>query len=119
MKSFIKLFLILITFVVFIFAWATQQLGTTRIQILIIILVAVTLAAFLAMNLLDHREQRRKRMERESRTSDEEVRESGSGQKRSDTSFALREKKSGLTWGGGNIKASEATRGTKRKFLGR
>jgi len=24
----------------------------------------------------------------------------------------------GLTWGGGNIKASEAKRGTKRKFLG-
>jgi len=33
---------------------------------------------------------------------------------------ALREeKKSGLTWGGGNIKASTATRGTKRKFLGK
>jgi hypothetical protein len=39
--------------------------------------------------------------------------------KRSDTSFSLKEKKSGLTWGGGNIKASEATRGTKRKFLGK
>ena len=35
------------------------------------------------------------------------------------TSFALRDRKAGLTWGGGNIKASEATRGTKRKFLGR
>jgi len=35
------------------------------------------------------------------------------------TTFALRDKKSGLTWGGGNIKASEAKRGTKRKFLGK
>lgn len=30
----------------------------------------------------------------------------------------FRDRKAGLTWGGGNIKASEATRGTKRKFLG-
>ena len=30
----------------------------------------------------------------------------------------FRTRKSGLTWGGGNIKASEAKRGTKRKFLG-
>ena len=31
----------------------------------------------------------------------------------------FRERKSGLTWGGGNIKAAEATRGTRRKFLRR
>jgi hypothetical protein len=31
----------------------------------------------------------------------------------------FRERKSGLTWGGGNIKASEAKRGTKRKFMGK
>ena len=29
----------------------------------------------------------------------------------------FRKRKSGLTWGGGNIKAAEATRGTRRKFL--
>ena len=29
----------------------------------------------------------------------------------------FRDRKSGLKWGGGNIKASEAIRGTKRKFL--
>lgn len=29
----------------------------------------------------------------------------------------FRERKSGLTWGGGNIKGSLAKRGTKRKFL--
>ena len=31
----------------------------------------------------------------------------------------FRERKSGLTWGGGNIRAAEATRGTRRKFLKR
>lgn len=31
----------------------------------------------------------------------------------------FRNRKSGLSWGGGNIKASEAKRGTKRKFLRR
>lgn len=31
----------------------------------------------------------------------------------------FRERKSGLTWGGGNIKAAEATRGTRRQFLRR
>jgi hypothetical protein len=31
----------------------------------------------------------------------------------------FRERKSGLSWGGGNIKASDATRGTKRKLFGR
>lgn len=29
----------------------------------------------------------------------------------------FRERKSGLTWGGGNIKASNARRGTRKKFL--
>ena len=29
----------------------------------------------------------------------------------------FRKRKSGLSWGGGNIKASEATRGERRKFL--
>ena len=29
----------------------------------------------------------------------------------------FRKRKSGLRWGGGNIKASEATRGERRKFL--
>ena len=29
----------------------------------------------------------------------------------------FRERKSGLTWGGGNIKAAEVTRGTRRSFL--
>jgi hypothetical protein len=29
----------------------------------------------------------------------------------------FRNRKSGLTWGGGNIKAANATRGTRKKFL--
>ncbi|MFP4556605.1 MAG: hypothetical protein ACLFNU_07025 [Bacteroidales bacterium] len=31
----------------------------------------------------------------------------------------FRERKSGLTWGGGNIKGANATRGTRRNFLKR
>ena len=31
----------------------------------------------------------------------------------------FRERRSGLSWGGGNVKAAEATRGTRRKFLKR
>lgn len=118
MKSTIKLFLILITITVFVYAWLTHQLGNSRIQILIAVLVAVSLVAFLTMNLLDHREQQKKRAERESRPENKSQKLNGS-QKRSDASFALRDRKSGLSWGGGNIKASEATRGTKRKFLGK
>jgi len=118
MKSTIKLFLILITLTVFVYAWLSHQLGNSSIQLLIVVLVAVSLVAFLAMNLLDRREQQKKRAELESRTENRSSLAERK-QKRSDSSFALRERKSGLTWGGGNIKASEATRGKKRKFLGR
>ncbi len=118
MKSTIKLFLVLITITVIVFAWITHQLGTPRIQLLIALLVATSLAAFLVINLLDHREQRKQRDQRESPSQSSSPPEAG-GQKRSGQSFAFRERKSGLTWGGGNIKASEAKRGTKRKFLGR
>ena len=118
MKAAIRLFLILVTLVVFILAWITQQMGNQRIQLLIIVLVATSLAVFLGLNLLDRREQKNQRKKRESGP----LKEPGKADpdlKRSDTSFALRERKAGLTWGGGNIKASTATRGTKRKFLGR
>ena len=124
MRSTIKLFLVLITVTVTLFAWITKQLNETRIQILILFLVGVSFAAFLLMNLLDRREQKKQREKRESRVKNrikpDEHSLTGEGdQKRSETSFALRERKSGLTWGGGNIKASEAKRGTKRKFLGK
>lgn len=118
MKSIIKLFLILISITVFMFAWLTHQLANTNVQLLIIVLVAVSLVAFLTMNLLDRREEQKKRAKRESRTGNKSLPPEGS-KKRTDTSFALRDRKSGLSWGGGNIKASEATRGTKRKFLGK
>ena len=118
MKAAVRLFLVLITLVVILLAWMTRQLGNPKIQLLVVILVASGLATFLVMNLLERREMSKRRKEREDGTRHLAGRE-GPGPKRSDTSFALRERKAGLTWGGGNIKASEATRGTKRKFLGR
>ena len=117
MKAAIRLFLVLVTIVSFLMAWITHQLGNPRIQLLIIIMVASSLAAFLVMNLLERRELRNRRKEREKGTQ-RLPGQVGPAPKRSDASFALRERKAGLTWGGGNIKASEATRGTKRKFLG-
>lgn len=118
MKSTVKLFLILITLTVIVLAWITQQLSDPRIQILILILMSLTIATFFIINILEHREERRRnaRLKSSSRAGTEST---NGKQKRSDTSFTFRERKSGLTWGGGNIKASEATRGTKRKFLGR
>ena len=118
MKSVIKLFLVLITLTVFVFAWLTHQLGSPRIQLFLAILAATSLAAFFIINIMDHREQQKKRAERESRSKSKSPQDK-EHLKRSDTSFALRDKKAGLTWGGGNIKASTATRGTKRKFLGK
>ena len=118
MKAAIRLFLILVTLVVIIFAWMTHQLGTPGIQLLIVLLVAFTLAVFLVLNLLDHRENSLRRRDREALRGPSSG-SAGLGQKRSDTSFRLRDRKAGLTWGGGNIKASEATRGTRRKFLGK
>lgn len=118
MKAVIRLFLVLLTLTTIVYAWLTHQLSSQQVQLILVILVLFTLAAFFLMNLLDHKEERKRRLERESRDREgagEEARKI----KRSDQSFSLKERKSGLTWGGGNIKASEATRGTKRKFLGR
>jgi len=117
-KSTIKLFLVLITLTLAVFGWITGQYRDRDYLILILVLISATLFTFIIMNIHDYRLQARKRKERESKS------RNGTGGvnekiKRSEGSFALREKKSGLTWGGGNIKASEATRGTRRKFLGR
>jgi divalent metal cation (Fe/Co/Zn/Cd) transporter len=118
MRSAIRLFLVLVTLVVILVAWITHQLTNPSIGILVGALVITTLVVHFILNILDHRDERRKRETRESKT-----RSAGSGEsgrvKHAEGSFALKEKKSGLTWGGGNIKASEATRGTRRKFLGR
>ena len=118
MKATIKLFLVLITVVVAVIGWITGQYRDRDFFMLILALICATLATFLAMNIHEHREQARERKARESR-SREQAGAEFTTIKRSEGSFALKEKKSGLHWGGGNIKASEATRGTKRKFLGR
>ena len=118
MNSTIKLFLVLITLTVILFSWITGQLGNPAIQVLIGVLIGLSVAGFVILNILEHRVERRKRAERESRTRPGPEQEY-EPLKRSDTSYVLRERKAGLTWGGGNIKASEATRGTKRKFLGK
>lgn len=118
MKATAKLFMVLITVVVAVIGWITGQYRDRDYLILILVLISATLITFLLMNIHDHRLQARKRKERESKPH-EDLGSDAKKIKRSDASFSLKEKKSGLSWGGGNIKASEATRGTKRKFLGR
>jgi uncharacterized membrane protein YfcA len=117
MKSAVKLFLVLATLTVAVLGWITGQWKDRNYMILVLVLISATLASFLIMNISEHREQARKRKEKESESRQGPGAEAGRI-KRSGVSFALKDKKSGLTWGGGNIKASEATRGTKRKFLG-
>ena len=118
MKATAKLFMVLITVVVAVIGWITGQYRERDYLILILVLISATLLTFLLMNMHDHRLRARKRRERESKPH-EELGEEAKEIRRSDGSFSLKEKKSGLSWGGGNIKASEATRGTRRKFLGR
>jgi hypothetical protein len=118
MRSLLKLFLVLLTTVVIMFAWVTGRLGTPRVQLMIAVLISAGFITFLIINIIEQREQRKRREARESRSEGEE-KSVVNPRKPSDVSFALKERKSGLTWGGGNIKASEATRGTRRKFLGR
>jgi len=118
MRSAIKLFLILVTIIVILVSWITHQFENPGIRLLAGILVASTLAAFFIINLLDRRDEKKRRKTRESKSNSNTTGDSARV-KRAEGSFALKEKKAGLTWGGGNIKASEATRGTKRKFLGR
>jgi Na+/melibiose symporter-like transporter len=118
MKSIKKLFLILVTLTVACMGWITGQLRSRNFIILVLLLVSATLITFLFMNIHERRSEEKKRKQRESKSSSDQEKVVGKV-KRSQSTFALREKKRGLTWGGGNIKASQATRGTKRKFLGR
>ena len=118
MRSAVRIFLILVTVVMILVAWITHQLSNPSIGFLVGGLVITTLAVHFILNILDHRDEIRKREARESLTRGTPPGEAGKV-KHAEGSFALKDKKSGLTWGGGNIKASEATRGTKRKFLGR
>jgi hypothetical protein len=118
MPSVIKLFMVLVTLTVACIGWITGQFKSSDFIILVLVLVAATLATFLVLNIYDRRMEESKRKQRESKARDSPD-QAAEKVKRSEGSFALRDKKSGLTWGGGNIKASEATRGTKRKFLGK
>lgn len=110
--------MILITLTVAVFGWITGQYRDSSYLVLILVLVSATLFIFLLLNIYERKQQERKRREKESRSKQVSGAEAQK-LKRSEGSFALKDKKSGLTWGGGNIKASEATRGSKRKFLGR
>lgn len=101
MKTKINLYLILLTLAVVAMAWITGQLDQQPMQIMIVILALLSGISILAARLLSKRETKEK------------------SPRQSDLSFGHRERKSGLTWGGGNIKASEAKRGTRRKFLGK
>jgi len=110
--------MILITLAVAVLGWITGQYRDRDYMILILALISATLATFLVMNIYDHRQEEKKRKEKKSSSQSVPGAEAAKIP-RSEGSFALRDKKAGLTWGGGNIKASEATRGSKRKFLGR
>jgi hypothetical protein len=118
LRSGIKLILVFLTLMVFIFTWLTDQLGDVQNLTLLGILSLVTLMSFFILNAIERKEVRKRREQQESMKRPSPS-PGSKPQKRSDTSFSLKEKKSGLIWGGGNIKASTATRGTKRKFLGR
>jgi len=117
MKSTVKLFMVLVTMIVAIFGWFTHRYQDRDFVILVLVLISASLLTFLLLNISERRDQEKRRKERESRSQSVPGAEAGKI-KRSEGSFALRDKKSGLSWGGGNIKASEASRGTKRKFLG-
>jgi len=100
MKYTIHLYLILLTVVVIVMAWITNQFDNRPIQIIIVVLALLSGIAVIVG-----------RMKSKRQTKVEPA-------KKSNIDFGHREKKSGIAWGGGNIKASNAKRGTKRKFLG-
>ncbi len=118
LRSGIKLILVFLTLIVVLFTWVTGQFGDPQNLMLITILTLGTIVIFFIANVME-RNERRKRREQQESIKRPAPPPGSKPQKRSDASFSLKEKKSGLTWGGGNIKASTATRGTKRKFLGR
>jgi hypothetical protein len=100
MKYTIHLYLIFLTVVVIAMAWITGQFDNRPIQIIIVLLALLSGIAAVGV-----------RMKTRKETKEDPA-------KKSNIDFGHREQKSGLTWGGGNIKASNAKRGTKRKFLG-
>jgi len=124
MREGIRLFMILLTIVVILLSWITGTLARPRTQLLIITLIAASVLGMVILNIMDASRERKKRETRKSR----ENTETGSNQagpapsnreRATDVDYSLSEKKQGLTWGGGNIHASEARRGSRRKFLGK
>lgn len=125
MRESLRLFLVLLTVVVILIAWISRQMGNPRMQLLIIALIASSVLLFVVLNLTDAAAARKNRKRREARSPDKGAGQPDSGEhgtpdaNRSGTPFRLKDRKQGLTWGGGNITASEAKRGTRRKFLGK
>lgn len=101
MKYTFHIYLILLTVAVIAMAWITDQIDTRPIQILIVVLAILSGIAIIVARMMSRRGEK------------------VDSAKRTTIDFGHRERKSGLTWGGGNIKGSNATRGTKRKFLGK
>ncbi|MDX2432546.1 MAG: hypothetical protein QNK35_16525 [Bacteroides sp.] len=101
MKYTFHIYLILLTVAVIAMAWITDQIDTRPIQILIVVLAILSGIAIIAARMMSRRGEK------------------VDSAKRMTIDFGHRERKSGLTWGGGNIKGSNASRGTKRKFLGK
>ena len=97
----LPLYLILLTMVVITMAWITGQLDARPVQIII-----AALAFLSGISLVISKRISKKKS-------------AAKPEKKTVLDFGHREQKSGLTWGGGNIKASEAKRGIKRKFLGK
>jgi hypothetical protein len=111
MRSAIKLFLVLVTVVVILVAWLTKQLENPDIRLLAFTLLAITLAAFFIINLLDNSDEKKRRKKRESKSNSSSKGDT-SKVKRAEGNFSLKEKKPGSP-------GEEATRGTKRKVLGK
>lgn len=101
MKTPVHLYLILLTVITVVMAWITDQLDSRPIQIIIVSLAFLSGIAIIVTRKLRGKD-----------SIEEPV-------KKTNIDFGHREQKSGLTWGGGNIKAANAKRGTKRKFLGK
>ena len=125
MREAIRLFMILLTIVVILLAWITGTLGKPGMQLIIVVMIGTSIVAMVILNLVGSAEERRKRAQRESHTHPDNPEENLNGnprtghRKASETDFSLTDRRQGLTWGGGNIHASEARRGTRRRFLGK
>ncbi|MEZ5070274.1 MAG: hypothetical protein R2751_04710 [Bacteroidales bacterium] len=126
MYSIVRLFFLFITLAVTGLTFLTNQQHNRTYLTLVFVLTGVTLAVFLLLNILERREAEKAEKEKKHRSRTPASRppsprngSSTKGSSPADSSSLRKEQKSGLTWGGGNIHASNATRGTRRKFLGK